>query len=165
VKSLALFARLAPEDNQNSATITTNGRCLTTPAVFVEARAKPISMDSQRPFAKRVHPPMTSPNFSAKGLVETRGGNAWWKRVVETRGGNAWWKRVVETRGGNAWWKRAVETCSGNVQWKRAVETCSGNVWLHHVVALAGQSSLIIPGASPLGPSKQPLCKSSEPPL
>ena len=95
MKSLALFARLAPEDNQNSATITTNGRCLTTPAVFVEARAKPISMDSQRPFAKRVHPPMTSPNFSAKGLVETRGGNAWWKCVVETCSGNVQWKRVV----------------------------------------------------------------------
>jgi hypothetical protein len=55
--------------------------------------------------------------------------------VVETRGGNAWWKRVVETRGGNAWWKCVVETCSGNVQWKRVVAPCGctrGPEFPHH---------------------------------
>ena len=33
---------------------------------------------------------------------ETRGRNAWTKRVDETRGRNAWTKRVDETRGTNA---------------------------------------------------------------
>ena len=47
-------------------------------------------------------------------VVETSGGNVWWKRRVETSGG----KRPLETFGGNVRWKRPVEMSGIKVRWR-----------------------------------------------
>ena len=67
-------------------------------------------------------------------MVETGGGDGWWRRVVETGGGDGWWRRVVETGGGDGWWRRMVETGGGDGWWRRVVETGGGDGWWRRMV-------------------------------